>query len=57
MTAWSAGELAISIKEPKIAEGFRAGNQFFATRDAQCTPEILGPFGMELKWCSAHRMA
>jgi hypothetical protein len=31
MTAWSAGELAISIEETKIAEGVRADNQFFAT--------------------------
>src|SRR3954469_21881176 len=57
MTAWSAGELAISIEETKIAKGVWTGNQFFATRCNKCRPQIVGPFGGELKWCSAHRMA
>ena len=57
MTAWSAGELAISIKETKIAKGVSTSNEFLATRYNQCIPEIGGPLGMELKWCSAHRMA
>src|SRR3954469_4392174 len=57
MTAWSAGELAISIEETKIAQGVWAGNQFFATRCNKCRAEIIGPFRGKLKWCSAHRMA
>jgi len=37
MTAWTAGELAISIIEAKIAQRFRVGNQFFASGDNQCS--------------------
>ncbi len=33
------------------------GNQFFATRNKKCIAEIGRPLGLELKWCSAHRMA
>jgi hypothetical protein len=57
MTALSAGELAISIKETKIAKRLRTGNQIFATRCKECRPQILGPLGEELEWCSAYRVA
>jgi hypothetical protein len=51
------GELAISIKETKIAKRLRGGNQFFATRYNECISQISGPLGMELERCSAHRVA
>src|SRR6185295_14503292 len=56
-TAWSAGELAISIKETKIAQRLRQGNKFFATCYNQCISQIRRPLGTEIQWCSAHRVA
>ena len=50
MTAWSVGELAISIEEKKIAKGIRASNQVFATQRKQCRAQIGGPFGAEFEW-------
>ena len=49
MTAWSVGELAISIEEKKIAKGVRASNQVFATQCKQCGTQIGGPFGVEFE--------
>ena len=47
----------MSIEETKIAKGIWASNQFLASHDKQCRPQIVRPLGVELKWCSAHRMA
>src|SRR6476646_3238911 len=57
MTAWSVGELAISIEEKKIAKGVRASNQVFGTYGNECSPEIGRPFGMEFKWRAGRGMA
>ena len=56
-TAWSVGELAISIEEKKIAKGIRVSNQVFATHDTECIPEIRGPLGPEFEGGSRRRVA
>ena len=45
----AVGELAISIKETKIAEGLGLGNNFLATRDSKCSPEVRRPLALERK--------
>src|SRR5205085_12644520 len=52
MTAWSVGELAISIEENKIAKGIGTSNQIFATRRGQRGAQIRRPFRAEF-----HRLA
>ena len=57
MTAWSVGELAISIEEKKIPKGVRASNQIFASDDMQCTAQIRRPFSLEFEGRASGGMA